>query len=308
MQLLQRLVSPALSSLLEATPLATDYRDFDALLRAISAGRVREALLSGRSALAAADSEARGRVMAIVGMVFYATRRFDAALALHTGVFTIREPPPAVAVRFLSFCVAMELLELGHREEALTIVARICDMFALGGNAMMPPDLVVYHTAKAVLTDATDVVTLVAHTKEVCRHVSKLQVMPIFVISLSLEHLMERLLAALERTGPASEDLYVISHRSEVEQLCNQLLISMEEFAHWPRLIEPILQRVRGWRAVTRGDSAAAVYHFDRSLVAAELTEEPLVRQIEHTLQVARRLGVPLTHRLATEPERTESV
>ena len=75
---------------------------------------------------------------------------------------------------------------------------------------------------------------------------------------------------------------------------------------HWPRLVEPIEQRIRGWRAYVQGDKADAIYHFKRcvtdlhskipdlslrrSLLAAEVVEG-LEEQAAHTLSLMHRLN-----------------
>lgn len=236
------------------------------------------------------------KVLCIGWMVLFCMRRFEECLVLHAHVLSQHMCMPPVALRCVSASVVVELVLIGRLNDARAMFAPLEEMYALSHDDLMPPDLLLRNVAKAVLCDDIDTPQVLACTREIIRIARHMPLLPLFHLPCMLEVIASRLLHLLE---PATDEasLFASSYRNDMEVIVDQLIEVIATFIQWPLINGPVIQRLRGWRAYTLGNTTAASNHLNQSLMDAECnTDVPLLRQFETTLDLMERLGVCVTY------------
>lgn len=206
----------------------------------------------------------------------------------------------AVVMRFVTSFLIVSLYKLNRRKDAELLLPHFERLH------MCVPDARVnllsferFSQSMVKVALATDYAVVVAEVRDALSHGHFLgyecSLDGPFLIEVSLERLFDAIALANEvatRAPNNDAELYVLHHRTEMLEMASKLIECIERYIKRAAFVIPLYERLQGWLAALRKDSAAASYHLNRSLLEARRLSLSLHE--ERVQELMATLGVPL--------------
>lgn len=261
----------------------SDWRLVTAILWPVMRGRYDEAINNVHDTISCVHGGTLfAKLVTFGGSVFFCGRRFEEAFIMHASALQLcntQVTPPAVVVMLLSsMCVSLSFI--GCQEDAKHLYKRLIDILEVRKEKRMPlstqeswlvlaTDVIVHHVSDSSCHNDEYYAKLFSLTERLLdvAESDKRITVPVYHSAHMVEVIAVQLLRSLMAANNR-ESLFVVTRREAILDLFDRLLslISL-----WSRsgLSQPMLERLKAWRAYVVNDTATASYHFRQSLLAS---------------------------------------